>query len=95
MEQFSNLGALSSQARLMPYMVQGEPQGFRLTRLQQDSVLQKIGLQNGDVLQKVNGLSITSPDDALRAYQFLQQEGTVRLEILRSNRPTTLTYEIR
>jgi general secretion pathway protein C len=95
MEQFSNLGALSSQARLMPYLVQGEPQGFRLTRLQQDSVLQKIGLRSGDVLQKVNGLSIASPDDALRAYQFLQQEGTVRLEILRGNRPTTLTYEIR
>jgi general secretion pathway protein C len=95
MEQFSNLGALSSQARVMPYLVQGEPQGFRLTRLQQDSVLQKIGLLNGDVLQKVNGLALTSPDDALRAYQLLQQEGTVRLEILRSNRPTTLTYEIR
>jgi general secretion pathway protein C len=95
MEQFANLGALSSQARVMPYLVQGEPQGFRLTRLQQDSVLQKIGLRNGDVLHKVNGLSITSPDDALRAYQMLQQEGTVRLEILRSNRPTTLTYEIR
>jgi general secretion pathway protein C len=95
LEQFTNLGALSSQARVMPYVVQGEPRGFRLTRLQQDSVLQKIGLRNGDVLHKVNGLSLTSPDDALRAYQLLQQEGTVRLEILRGNRPTTLTYEIR
>lgn len=95
MEQFSNIGTLSTQARVSPYMVQGRAQGFRLTRLKSDSVLQRIGLRNGDVLQKVNGLSITSPEDALQAYQQLQQGGTVRLEILRSNRPTTLTYEIR
>lgn len=94
-EQFANLGSLSTQARVTPYIVQGETQGFRLSRLQPDSLLQKIGLQHGDVLQKVNGQGITSPTDALQAYQQLQQAGTVRLEILRQNQPTTLTYEIR
>ncbi len=94
-EQFANLGGLSQQARVTPYVVQGETRGFRLTRLKANSLLQKIGLQHGDVLQKVNGSSITSPADALQAYQQLQQAGTVRLEILRRNRASTLTYEIR
>ncbi len=95
MEQFTNIGTLSKMARVQPYIVQGRPQGFLLTRLRRNGILPKIGLQNGDVLQKVNGLSITSPEDALKAYQQLQQAGTVRLEILRRNSPTTLTYEIR
>ncbi len=94
-EQFANLGGLSQQARVTPYIVQGETRGFRVTRLKADSLLQKIGLQHGDVLQKVNGSSITSPADALQAYQQLQQAGTVRLEILRRDRASTLTYEIR
>ncbi len=94
-EQFANLGGLSQQARVTPYIVQGETRGFRLTRLKANSLLQKIGLQHGDVLQKVNGSIITSPADALQAYQQLQQAGTVRLEILRRNRASTLTYEIR
>jgi general secretion pathway protein C len=94
-EQFNNLGNLSTQARVMPYVIQGETQGFRLSRLKPDGLLSKIGLQHGDVLQKVNGQALTSPADALQAYQQLQQLGTVRLEILRQNRPTTLTYEIR
>jgi general secretion pathway protein C len=94
-EQFGNLGSLSTQAQVVPYMVQGQPQGFRLTRLKRGSMLQQIGIQNGDVIQKVNGLSLTSPEEALLAYQQLQNEATVRLEILRRNRPTTLTYEIR
>lgn len=94
-EHFANPVMLSSQGRVTPYIVQGERQGFRLSRLQPNSLLQKIGLQHGDVLQKVNGQEISSTGDVLQAYQQLQQAGTVRLEILRRNRPTTLTYEIR
>ena len=94
MEQFADLGTLSRQVRVTPHSIQGRPSGFRLTRLR-PGLLQRIGLLNGDVLQRVNGLDINSPEEALRAYQAVQNESTVRLEILRRNSPTTLTYEIR
>jgi general secretion pathway protein C len=95
LEHFANLGGLSAQARVMPYVVQGQTQGFRLVQLKNDSLLQKIGLQNGDVIQKVNGLNITTPGEALQAFQQLSSESSVRLELLRSRRSTTLTYELR
>jgi general secretion pathway protein C len=95
LENFANVGSLSSQATVTPYFVQGQQLGFRLSRLRAGSVLQQIGLQEGDVLQKVNGLDIHTPQEALQAYQQLQTESTVRLNILRNNSPTTLTYEIR
>jgi general secretion pathway protein C len=94
-EQLGNFGNLSAQARMMPHMVQGQTQGFRLTQLLPDSTLQQLGLLSGDVLQKVNGLDLNSPDKALQAFQQLHNESTVRLELLRQNRPTTLTYIIR
>ena len=93
-EQFADLGTLSRQVRVTPHVIQGKPSGFRLTRLR-PGLLQQIGLVNGDVLQRVNGLDINSPEEALKAYQAVQNESTVRLEILRRNSPTTLTYEIR
>lgn len=93
-EQFADLGTLSRQVRVVPHTIQGRPSGFRLTRLR-PGLLQQIGLLNGDVLQKVNGLDINSPEEALKAYQAVQSDTTVRLEILRRNSPTTLTYEIR
>ena len=93
-EQFADLGTLSRQVRVTPHTIQGRPSGFRLTRLR-PGLLQRIGLINGDVLQRVNGLDINSPEEALKAYQAIQNEPTVRLEILRRNSPTTLTYEIR
>jgi len=95
LEHFANLGGLSAQARIMPYVVQGQTQGFRLMQLKNESLLQKIGLQNGDVIQKVNGLNITSPGEALQAFQQLSNESSVRLELLRRRRSTTLTYELR
>ena len=93
-EQFADLGTLSRQVRVTPHVIQGKPSGFRLTRLR-PGLLQQIGLVNGDVLQRVNGLDINSPEEALKAYQAVQSAPTVRLEILRRNSPTTLTYEIR
>jgi general secretion pathway protein C len=95
LENFANVGSLSSQATVTPYFVQGQQLGFRLSRLRTGSVLQQIGLQEGDVLQQVNGLDIHTPQEALQAYQQLQTESTMRLSILRNNSPTTLTYEIR
>jgi general secretion pathway protein C len=95
LENFANVGSLSSQATVTPYFVQGQQLGFRLSQIRAGGVLQQIGLQEGDVLQKVNGLDIHTPQEALQAYQQLQTESTVRISILRNNSPTTLTYEIR
>ena len=95
LENFANVGSLSGQATVTPYFAQGQQLGFRLSRIRAGGVLQQIGLQDGDVLQQVNGLALHTPQEALQAYQQLQTESTVRLNILRNNSPTTLTYEIR
>lgn len=95
LENFANVGSLSSQATVTPYFIQGQQQGFRLSRLRDGGMLQQIGLQEGDVLQKVNGLDIHTPQEALQAYQQLQTESTVRINVIRNNVPTTLTYELR
>ena len=95
LENFANVGSLSSQATVTPYFVQGQQQGFRLSQIRAGGLLQQIGLQEGYVLQTVNGLNMHTPQEALQAYQQLQTESTVRLSILRNNNPTTLTYELR
>jgi general secretion pathway protein C len=95
MENFANVGSLSSQATITPYFVQGQQQGFRLSQMRAGGLLPQIGIQEGDVLQTVNGLNLYTPQEALQAYQQLQTESTVRINILRNNRPTTLTYELR
>jgi general secretion pathway protein C len=94
LENFANVDSLSSEATVTPYVVQGQQLGFRLSQLRAGGVLQQMGLQEGDVLQNVNGLNIHTPQEALQAYQLLQNESTVLLSILRNNSLATLTYEL-
>lgn len=95
LKQAGSLEAISAHARLLPYRAPGQPPGLLITRLWRDSLLRKIGLRTGDVLQNLNGLSITDPNEAPQAFQQLQNEATIRLDILRRNRTATFTYELR
>jgi len=86
---------LSSAARVVPALVDGEPAGFKLYAVQPRSWLDRLGVRNGDLLQSVNGYELTSPAQALLAYTSLRNESRFTVRIVRHGEPLTLTYEIR
>jgi general secretion pathway protein C len=94
-EQLENLGQFMKEARLTPHFTAGQPDGFMLSSLPPNSLLARMGLRNGDIMKGVNGQTFTSLEDVLQIYQQLQTEPVLQLEIVRGNRPQTLTYEIR
>lgn len=94
-EQFDNLGQQLAEARLTPHFTAGQPDGFMLTNVPKNSVLERIGLRNGDILKGVNGQKFSSLDELLRMYEQMQSESQLRLELERGQRTETLTYEIR
>lgn len=53
------------------------------------------GLQQGDVLQQLNGTPLTTPDAARAAISGAQASGTAQIQIMRDGRPVTLTVPIR
>ncbi|MGH8060016.1 MAG: type II secretion system protein GspC, partial [Candidatus Entotheonellia bacterium] len=61
-EQFDNLGQHLTEARLTPHFTAGQPDGFMLTNIPKNSVLERIGLRNGDILKGVNGQKFGSLD---------------------------------
>ena len=86
---------LLSQARAVPYMVNGAMNGFRLDFIAPSSFYEKIGLKYGDVLQQVNGVDIRDPGTMLTLFQQLRNEKTVKLDVLRNNQRTAMTFDIR
>jgi general secretion pathway protein C len=94
-QAMSDLPKLLSQARAVPYMVNGSMNGFRLDSIAPASFYEKIGLKQGDVLQQVNGVDIRDPGTMLTLFQQLRNEKTVRLDVLRSNQRTAMTFDIR
>jgi general secretion pathway protein C len=92
----SHLSDLFTQVRAVPYTAQGgATQGFRLSAIKADSLIERIGLKNGDVVQRVNGVEITDPSTAFTLLQDMQGRSQIRVDVLRNQQPTTLSYEIR
>lgn len=53
------------------------------------------GLQQGDVIQRLNGTALTSHDAARNAIAVAQSNGTAQIQILRNGQPVTVTVPIR
>ncbi|HSL06156.1 MAG TPA: hypothetical protein VK901_21790, partial [Nitrospiraceae bacterium] len=94
-QAMGDLPKLLSQARAVPYMVNGAMNGFRLDYIAPSSFYEKIGLKYGDVLQQVNGVDIRDPGTMLTLFQQLRNERAVKLDVLRNNQRTTMNFEIR
>lgn len=94
-QAMGDLPKLLSQARAVPYVVNGTMNGFRLDFIAPSSFYEKIGLKYGDVLQQVNGVDIRDPGTMLTLFQQLRNEKTVKLDVLRNNQRTAMTFDIR
>ena len=94
-QAMGDLPKLLTQARAVPYLVNGAINGFRLDFIAPSSFYEKIGLKYGDVLQQVNGVEIRDPGTMLTLFQQLRNEKTVKLDVLRNNQRTAMTYDIR
>lgn len=94
-QMLSDVPKLMTQARAVPHMNEGKVDGFRMDFIMKGSFFEKIGLQAGDVLQRINGVELRDPGMALGLFQQLRNERTVAVDVLRNSQRTTLTYDIR
>lgn len=90
----SNLNALATQARIVPSFKNGQSNGFRIYSIKPGSLFQKIGIKNGDVIQRINSMDINSPEKALEIYSKLKTEKNLQIDLLRRGSKTTLDYTV-
>lgn len=89
---FKELNKTLSEIRIRPYFSSGEPDGFMVSRIKRESIFQKMGLRNGDVIQGVNNQPIGSADDMLVLYRGLKSGSEVTINIKRAGKKETLRY---
>jgi general secretion pathway protein C len=90
-----NTSGLLTQLRAVPEVSEGRPIGFRLFQINPQSVFARLGIRNGDVVQRVNGSTLADPASLLGFLQRLQNEPRVALDIVRGGQPHTLVYDLR
>ncbi len=90
----SNLNTIATQARIVPSFKNGSANGFKLFSIQPGSLYASIGIENGDVIQRVNGYEINSPEKALELYQKLRESSHVTIELERGGQAIRKEYNI-
>jgi len=93
-DTLSNLNNVATQARIVPSFENGVANGFKLFSIQPGSLYSAIGVENGDVIQRINGYEINSPDKALEVYQKLRESSHISIEIRRNGQTIRKEYNV-
>lgn len=81
-------------AQMEPRIIDGQTDGFVIKMLNRRSLLASMGMRRGDVVLRVNNMSLDSPEKALQIMQQLREARRLTVDIERNGQPTTLIYEL-
>jgi general secretion pathway protein C len=72
----------------------GQFDGYRLSAIRRNTLADKLGIKNGDVIHSVNGKSLNSMSAAMDAYQTLTSENEFSFEVTRRGEKLSLGYDV-
>lgn len=90
----AGLGRFLAHVALEPRLSGGKFSGWSIVALRPPELWQGIDLQPGDVVTRVNGLSIEREVEAYDAFQAVRQAPSLEVSYLRQNQPRTLRFTI-
>jgi general secretion pathway protein C len=89
------MSRLMTETTLVPVTARGQVAGFTLSRIPQGTILDTLGLKAGDVLVSVNDTPIDSFTTLVGLWPRLQNEGSLRAQVMRDGKPIDISVSIR
>jgi general secretion pathway protein C len=80
--------------RVVPEARAGAVVGLRLFGVKPGSLLDTLGIRNGDRLETINGFRVANPEQALIAYARLRSASRLVVHVERRGVPVELDYRI-
>lgn len=90
-----NAGCAPARSRFVPAFRDGSQVGVKVLSIQADSSFLSLGFQLGDVIERVNGRAMVSPEAALEVYGSLREATTFVVDLQRAGRPLHNVYVVR
>ena len=90
----TNIDRLYTEIRAVPNFAGGKVSGMKILSVKQGSIFDKLGLQRGDILKKINGLEL----DVKRGFEIFSQlkdSTQLSVDLIRQGQNETFEYEIR
>ena len=84
-----------SDAKAVPYLENGELNGFKLTRIKSGSIYEKSGLQNNDIIKEINGVPLIDTAQAIKLLNSLRNETQIDMDITRGGSNLTFNLQVK
>ncbi len=90
----NNLDKILYSAKATPYFENGRMKGFKVSLIDKGSIIDKMGIMNGDIIYSVNGKELKGIEDILYFLNFFYTLKEIRLGILRNGKRVIFNYRI-
>jgi type II secretion system protein C len=85
------ISRLLSSARIVPHYEDGKMTGMKVDAIKADSVFEKIGFQNGDVITEVNGIVVDRLEATNAIFKEFAEAESIETEIQRGDKALTMS----
>jgi type II secretory pathway component PulC len=89
-----DLSQVLMQATAIPYSRDGRVLGFQLLQIDKDSIYDKSGFQDQDVITAINGQELNNVAGAVSLLQSLRRENSIELDVLRGGVPRKMSIRV-
>jgi general secretion pathway protein C len=93
----ADLASLLTQARVIPHVTAGsssKPDGVVINEIQPGSLFENAGLTNGDIIQEVNGKTVSGVNDLVAMYRDLKPGTSLSVKVTRAGRQVILNHTV-
>lgn len=91
---FNNMDNAMKGLMAGPYRINDKVEGYRLMKVQEDSVLFMLGARSGDIVKRVNGKVLNSTERLYEMWASIKNESTISIDIDRNGKLTTFIFNI-
>lgn len=91
----NDLNSLATQARIVPAFKDDKVEGFKFFAIRPNSLYSQIGVKNGDIVRRINGFELNSPEKALELYAKMKNANRIDIELERNGQVVKNTFNVR
>jgi len=91
----TDFASVLQDAKASPNLVDGVLRGWRMDRIRKNSFWEKSGIQNGDVIEEINGVALTDAGQSVKTLQQLRNESEVDIKLNRGGQKIILNLKVR
>jgi general secretion pathway protein C len=91
-ENLSDLKSLTNQAVVRPFLDKGVQEGYIISNIVPNSLYEKMGLQNGDIIIDVNNNRMQNANDVMQVLNSMQSGSSIDLNVKRNGKTETINY---